>query len=316
MKQLDHPSVVKLLDFYNTENILYIVVEYISGGELFDRIVQHGKYPESRAKILVKNILEAVEYLHKKSIVHRDLKPENILLQNKNSDTDIKIADFGVAREIDTGCKTVIGSLSYIAPEVLQRKDTIKGTGSYGESADMWSVGVITYVILIGGLPFKDEQGMDMYKKVNQLLKFQESYWKSISQTAKDFITQLFQVDPKKRFSAKDCLNHPWISELRTTKTDSASSADDSINTNIIISGSTIEIDDDNKTIETEDENQNENNSSATPNSKKSSRSIQNSPAETRSSKRKKPNSPEKTTIEKGNNNDNRRKSPRTKPSS
>lgn len=251
------------------------------------------------------------------SIIHRDLKPENILLQNKNSDTDIKIADFGVAREIDTGCKTVIGSLSYIAPEVLQRKDTIKGTGSYGESADMWSVGVITYVILIGGLPFKDEEGMDMYKKVNQLLKFQESYWKSISQTAKDFITQLFQVDPKKRFSAKDCLNHPWISELRTTKTDSASSADDSINTNIIISGSTIEIDDDNKTIETEDENQNENNSSATPNSKKSSRSIQNSPAETRSSKRKKSNSPEKTTIEKGNNNnDNRRKSPRTKPSS
>lgn len=334
MKQLDHPSVVKLLDFYNTENILYIVVEFISGGELFDKIVQNGKYPEQKARVLVKNILEAVQYLHKKSIVHRDLKPENILLQNKHSDTDIKIVDFGVAREIDTGCKTVIGSLSYIAPEVLQRKDTVKGTGSYGESADMWSVGVITYVVLVGGLPFKDDQGMDMYKRVNQLLKFQEPYWKNLSSQAKDFITHLFQVDPKKRYSVYDCLKHPWIAELNETssssdnnnnnkKNESFSSSttdttliEESANEKDIESGGTFGIDDIEKNNNDDDDDDAtvNNEEEMTPTKgKKTARSKQTSSSETNSTKKRKPNSPaEVTSI---TNSESRRKSPRTKKS-
>ncbi len=328
MKQLDHPSVVKLFDFYNTENILYIVVEFISGGELFDKIVQNGKYPEQKARVLVKNILEAVQYLHNKSIVHRDLKPENILLQNKHSDTDIKIVDFGVAREIDTGCKTVIGSLSYIAPEVLQRKDTVKGTGSYGESADMWSVGVITYVVLVGGLPFKDDQGMDMYKRVNQLLKFQEPYWKNMSSNAKDFITHLFQVDPKKRYTVYDCLKHPWIAELydssSSKKNESFSSSttdttltDDSTNEKNIESGGTFGIDDiekDNSNNDDDDDDDatvdHENEEEKTPTKgKKTTRSKQSSSSETSSTKKRKPNSPTPPAT----NSESKRKSPRTK---
>lgn len=214
MKKIDHPNTVKMFDYYHTNDALYIVMELLTGGDLFNRIVDKGKYNENECKILIKNIVEAVQYLHKRSIVHRDLKPENILMKNNYSDVDIKIADFGVAKCVDDGCKTVVGSLSYIAPEVLKRSESIEGLGSYRESADLWSIGVITYVALTGSFPYKEERSMEMYKCMDKILNFKENCWQSISSDAKDFISRLFKIEPKDRMTTAECLQHPWIKNI------------------------------------------------------------------------------------------------------
>ena len=219
LKRVKHKYCVGLLDTYSTDDALYIVMEFIKGGELFDRVSKKGKIPEAATRVLIRRLLDAVSYLHREGIVHRDLKPENILIQHKDEHCfHIKVADFGVARLVGAGCKTLTGSLTYIAPEVLERKDTVHAVGTYDYACDMWSIGVIVYVCLMAKPPFRlnqedDHAVQDLRTAVAKLLEFKGPDWSGISDKAKDFLTGLFQVNATKRLDAKGALKHPWIAE-------------------------------------------------------------------------------------------------------
>ena len=146
LRSLDHPYVVKLYDVYvSPGNAIYLVMELVRGGDLFDRIVERRRYTERQARRVMRRILAAVHYLHEeRGIVHRDLKPENILVVDRRSDVDIKLTDFGVAKNMTAeGLKTFCGTPQYFAPEVLRRCDTVMGLGRYGKEIDCWSIGVI-----------------------------------------------------------------------------------------------------------------------------------------------------------------------------
>eukprot|EP01105_Mastigella_eilhardi_P008446 TRINITY_DN2047_c0_g1_i6.p1 TRINITY_DN2047_c0_g1~~TRINITY_DN2047_c0_g1_i6.p1 ORF type:complete len:339 (-),score=78.57 TRINITY_DN2047_c0_g1_i6:189-1205(-) len=201
MKNLSHPHIVKLLNIYESETKVFVVMEYADGGELFSRIEQKNNYTEEDAKVLVQHILEAVQYLHEHDVVHRDLKPENLLLRSKTSDTDVLVADFGLAKILqgDIMARTSCGSPFYVAPEVLMQE-------GYDNLVDLWSVGVITYTLLCGYLPFNGEQMVDT---LQQILEIEYSYddpiWDGVSVDAKDFIGSLL-CPADKRMSAAQAL--------------------------------------------------------------------------------------------------------------
>lgn len=213
LEKLDHPCIIKLLETVVTPEKLYIVMELAKGGELFDRLLL-GAYPESSAKELVRNIVHGIHYLHGKGIIHRDLKPENILLISASSEVDIKLADFGVAKEESGGRKTFCGSLAYIAPEVLQRKHTVHGTGKYGKSADMWSLGIVTYIILTGRPPFHESSDLSTAQQLDRLLKFTQKTVSGLSMKAKHFLKSLLVIDPSLRMTSAEALEHPWFDGL------------------------------------------------------------------------------------------------------
>eukprot|EP01105_Mastigella_eilhardi_P008443 TRINITY_DN2047_c0_g1_i3.p1 TRINITY_DN2047_c0_g1~~TRINITY_DN2047_c0_g1_i3.p1 ORF type:complete len:309 (-),score=94.94 TRINITY_DN2047_c0_g1_i3:100-1026(-) len=206
MKNLSHPHIVKLLNIYESETKVFVVMEYADGGELFSRIEQKNNYTEEDAKVLVQHILEAVQYLHEHDVVHRDLKPENLLLRSKTSDTDVLVADFGLAKILqgDIMARTSCGSPFYVAPEVLMQE-------GYDNLVDLWSVGVITYTLLCGYLPFNGEQMVDT---LQQILEIEYSYddpiWDGVSVDAKDFIGSLL-CPADKRMSAAQALTHQWL---------------------------------------------------------------------------------------------------------
>ena len=164
------------------------------------------------------NILLAVAYLHKQGIVHRDLKPENILLVSKDSEVDIKLADFGVAKEERGGRGTFCGSMSYIAPEVLKRRDTVMGQGRYGKGADMWSLGVIAYIVLTCCPPFEEGSSVPMQEQVKRVMKFAENDWRDKSVICKDLVAGLLTVDERTRLTAQQALKHPWFNQIRKSK--------------------------------------------------------------------------------------------------
>lgn len=188
----------------------YLVMEVMSGGELFDRIVQKSYYNEKEARDLVKILLDAICYMHDRNIVHRDLKPENLLLQNRDNDSEIRLADFGFAKRVkgNLSLSTQCGTPGYVAPEIL------KGD-KYGLAVDMWSIGVITYILLGGYPPFHDDNQATLYKKIKSGdFVFHPEYWDPVSKEAKDLITRMLTVDYEKRLTAKDALNHPWIHDM------------------------------------------------------------------------------------------------------
>ena len=158
MNQLDHPNIVKILDTFQTDHSLLIVMELVQGGDLFDRIVERGRYSEESARLLMAKVLSATSYLHAKDIIHRDLKPENILLVAPDNDVEVKITDFGLAKKASQdGLKTFCGTPQYFAPEVLKRKGSERKSGRYYASADMWSLGVVLYILLSGTFPFDED---------------------------------------------------------------------------------------------------------------------------------------------------------------
>ena len=204
-----HPNPILPPPLPQPENY-YLVMEVMSGGELFDRIVQKSFYSEKEARDLVKILLDAICYMHERNIVHRDLKPENLLLQNKDNDSDIRLADFGFAKRVkgNLSLSTQCGTPGYVAPEIL------KGD-KYGLAVDMWSIGVITYILLGGYPPFHDENQTQLYKKIKSGdFVFHPEYWDVVSKEAKDLITRMLTVDHEKRMTAKDALNHPWIHDM------------------------------------------------------------------------------------------------------
>ena len=215
MGKVDHPNVVKLFEIFDETKKMNLIMELVTGGELFDRIVAKGNYTEKDAATVIHTLCDALKYLHAKNIVHRDLKPENILLESPAEDAPIKVADFGLARMMKKGdvMKTACGTPGYVAPEVLQNKGYDSG------AVDMWSTGVILYILLCGFPPFYEEELPALF---DQILKgrydFPSPWWDNISKEAKDLVRAMLTVDPKKRITAEAAMTHPWIGKASDNK--------------------------------------------------------------------------------------------------
>mmetsp|Transcript_25892 Transcript_25892/g.71290 ORF Transcript_25892/g.71290 Transcript_25892/m.71290 type:complete len:333 (+) Transcript_25892:475-1473(+) len=207
LKEMKHNHIIRLYDFFEEPSTYYLVMERMRGGELFDRIVAKAYYNEKEARDTCKIVLEAVLYCHKHHVAHRDLKPENLLLLSENDDSEVKIADFGFAKKVfkKNSLTTQCGTPGYVAPEILA------GT-PYDERADMWSVGVILYILLGGYPPFIESTQRDLFKKIRKGdYEFHEEYWGTVSAEAKELISSLLTVDASKRLTADGALENGWI---------------------------------------------------------------------------------------------------------
>jgi len=207
MTKLSHPHVLSMLDIFEDKDYIYLVLDLISGGELFQKILDRGHYTEEDTRKIIHQILEAVEYLHENNIAHRDLKPENILCLDDESNMQVWVADFGLSKLFgEESMQTQCGSLEYTAPEVLLGE-------KYGASCDLWSVGVITFVLLTGCFPFfsDDDNIAKIYHKIQNVDYNWNDCPETVSPTAKHFITHLLVKDPQSRLTASQALKHPWI---------------------------------------------------------------------------------------------------------
>mmetsp|Transcript_10010 Transcript_10010/g.29563 ORF Transcript_10010/g.29563 Transcript_10010/m.29563 type:complete len:332 (-) Transcript_10010:498-1493(-) len=207
MRSMNHPNIIKLFAIYDEKKKMNLVMELVTGGELFDRIVERGSYTESDAAKLVAQLCTALAYLHTKGIVHRDLKPENLLYADPSPDASIKLADFGLAKLVNGAnvMQTACGTPGYVAPEILANK-------GYGLEVDMWSVGVILYILLCGFPPFYEDELPALFKQImSGRFDFPSPWWDNISNDAKGLVNSLLIVDPKKRLSAEQVLAHKWI---------------------------------------------------------------------------------------------------------
>lgn len=211
LKKLDHPNIMKLFEILEDSTSFYIVGELYTGGELFDEIIKRKRFSEHDAARIIKQVFSGITYMHKHNIVHRDLKPENILLESKEKDCDIKIIDFGLSTcfQQNIKMKDRIGTAYYIAPEVLR--------GTYDEKCDIWSAGVILYILLSGTPPFYGKNEYDILKRVETgKYAFDLPQWRSISDDAKDLIRKMLTFHPSLRITATQCLEHPWIQKYST----------------------------------------------------------------------------------------------------
>ncbi|KAK8504833.1 hypothetical protein V6N13_056164 [Hibiscus sabdariffa] len=202
------PNIVELKGAYEDIHSIHLVMELCAGGELFDRIITKGHYTERAAASLLRTIVQIVHTCHSMGVFHRDLKPENFLLLNQEENSPVKVTDFGLSLFYKPGdvFKDIVGSAYYIAPEVLQRK--------YGPEADIWSVGVMLYILLCGVPPFWAENDNGIFSEIlGGKVDFTSNPWPSISPQAKDLVKKMLTLDPKKRLTAQEVLNHPWIKE-------------------------------------------------------------------------------------------------------
>jgi calcium-dependent protein kinase len=207
LKKLVHPNIMQIFEFYEDEKNFYIITELCEGGELFDQIVDKGSFNEQEAAWVMKQLMSAINYIHTNNIVHRDLKPENILLDTKKNNI-IKIIDWGTARFFEKNKKMnkVSGTPYYIAPEVLFEK--------YDEKCDIWSCGVIMYILLCGYPPFNGETDNEILNKIKTgKFVFPEEEWDNISDESKELISKMLEFNPQTRYSASDCLNHKWLTD-------------------------------------------------------------------------------------------------------
>lgn len=211
LQQLKHPGIIQLYDVYLTEQKIYIVMEVMEGGELFDYVVQKGTLTEEEASVIVRKVTSALVYMHAQGIVHRDLKPENLLLKQKptgpHDSIDVKIIDFGLSKAmVEPVARTFLGTRGYLAPEMLQRRD-------YTRAVDTWALGVIVFVLLCGCLPFDDDSATvpsDDLVHAKFVLRFPR-WAKNLSPSAKDLLSHLLCVNPRDRYTAEQALNHPWV---------------------------------------------------------------------------------------------------------
>lgn len=207
---MGHQNILTLVDYFETMNNLYLVTDLALGGELFDRICRKGSYYEADAADLVCATLSAVAYLHDHGIVHRDLKPENLLFRTPEDNADLLIADFGLSRVMDEEqfhvLTTTCGTPGYMAPEIFKK------TG-HGKPVDLWALGVITYFLLCGYTPFdRDSDFEEMQAILNADYSFTPvDYWRGVSDGAKDFIRRCLTIDPARRMTAHEALQHPFV---------------------------------------------------------------------------------------------------------
>jgi calcium/calmodulin-dependent protein kinase I len=210
LKEVNHPHIVNIIEFFEDNAYFYMVTEKMSGGELFDRIVDKTVYTEADARDLVKLLTSTILHLHKKHIVHRDLKPENLLLQDHQDDAHIKIADFGLAMvhtKSDAPMMQPCGSPGYVAPEIIADPPV-----GYDKSVDIWSIGVITYILLCGYPPFQADDQDELFDQIRAgSYTFDDEDWSQVSPEAISFIESTLVVNPKKRSTAEELLQHEWM---------------------------------------------------------------------------------------------------------
>jgi serine/threonine protein kinase len=207
MKTLEHDNIVQFIDFFEEDDFFYVVLEFLEGGELFDRIVKKNFYNEKEARDLVKVILKGMKYIHDKGIAHRDMKPENLLMISKDDDSYVKLADFGFAIHGSQEGEVSVtnGTPGFLAPEVLNNE-------GFDMAVDMWSLGVITYILLGGYPPFQDDSDYRLFRKIRKgKYEFHDEYWSEVSAEAKDFISCLLKVNPAERMTCDAALIHPWL---------------------------------------------------------------------------------------------------------
>lgn len=234
LEELKHKHIIRLYDVFDESQFYYLVTEKMLGGELFDRIVQKSYYNEKEARDVCKILFDAMLYCHQHKVAHRDLKPENLLLtvsnqnefayplfhsnlalklthlscwQSESDDSDIKIADFGFAKKVKTpnSLTTQCGTPGYVAPEILEGKP-------YDTQADMWSLGVIVYILLGGYPPFIEQNQRELFRKIRKgQYEFHEEYWGQVSDEAKGLISKLLTVNPAQRYDAIGALRNTWI---------------------------------------------------------------------------------------------------------
>ena len=207
-----HPNIIKLYDIYENENYIYIIMEYCSGGDLLSYFEYHEyELPETKVCEIIHKLSMAIYYLHSYGIVHRDLKPENILMTDLSPQADIRLLDFGLSKIIgnDEKCTEPYGTLSFVAPEVLQGKP-------YDKSVDLWSIGIITFLLLCGYLPFDDKHSEREIARqtIQDPVPYEEKIWNKYSPEAKAFVDGLLQKKPEKRYTIKEILEHPWIKKM------------------------------------------------------------------------------------------------------
>jgi len=215
LQSLKHHRIVSLVDYFDGEMDVapapnyYLVMDLVEGGELFDRVVERSSYTEADARLLCRILLGAMEYMHGKGIAHRDLKPENIFLESYDNDYCLKIGDFGLAKRVThpKSLRSTCGTLGYMAPEVMLSRP-------YGLKADMWSVGVIIFVLLGGYHPFDESDPFELAKRIlSKPVQFDEQYWGRISDDPKELIFALMTVVPDRRLDVADALESNWMHE-------------------------------------------------------------------------------------------------------
>ena len=182
-------------------------MEYCEGGELFEQLIQIGKFSEADAAQIIKQLLSAIKHLHDKNIAHRDLKPENVIFANKDQDINIKLIDFGLSKSLRLDGKrmmTKLGTPYYVSPEVLE--------GIYDKRCDLWAIGVMAYMLLSGTPPFNGRNEVEVFNKIRCVdYEFPEKHWSYISAEAKDFIFRMLQPNPDRRLTPEQALAHKWL---------------------------------------------------------------------------------------------------------
>ncbi|XP_023819544.1 calcium/calmodulin-dependent protein kinase type II subunit gamma isoform X19 [Oryzias latipes] len=210
---LKHPNIVRLHDSISEEGFHYLVFDLVTGGELFEDIVAREYYSEADASHCISQILESISHIHQHDIVHRDLKPENLLLASKMKGAAVKLADFGLAIEVQGDQQAwfgFAGTPGYLSPEVL-RKDP------YGKPVDIWACGVILYILLVGYPPFWDEDQHKLYQQIKAgAYDFPSPEWDTVTPEAKNLINQMLTINPAKRITADQALKHPWVCQRST----------------------------------------------------------------------------------------------------
>lgn len=202
-KDLDHPNIIKILEMYEDTKRFYLIMELCTGGELYDEIIFKKKIDEAPACHIITQVIEAIAFCHRRGIVHRDIKPENILLDSKRR-YNTKLVDFGSSWRIEEGKRFqhMVGTAYYIAPEVL--------LNDYDQKCDIWSIGVILFMMLTGNPPFDGKDDREIIRNI-RIGQFSMKELKTKSTECKDFIRLVLAVDPKRRLSAKEAMRHPWI---------------------------------------------------------------------------------------------------------
>ncbi|CAH4028528.1 ovarian-specific serine/threonine-protein kinase Lok-like [Pieris brassicae] len=213
LKALRHPCVTSVEEIFDSREAVYIVLELMQGGELFDRITRYGRLSERLTKFYFKQMVLAVQYLHSQGITHRDLKPENVLLESKEDESLVKITDFGLSKYVgeDSFMKTMCGTPIYLAPEVLRAN----GVGCYGPEVDVWCLGVIFFICLVGYLPFSPEyQELPLSEQIlSGRYRYSSSCWRDVSLQAKLLMKRMLTVNVRRRISLEQILKHPWMQD-------------------------------------------------------------------------------------------------------
>ncbi|CAM9615846.1 unnamed protein product, partial [Phaeothamnion confervicola] len=204
----------RFTDFFEADDVYHLVMELVEGGELFDRVVARQNYSELEARECIRGMLAAIAYCHNVGVVHRDIKPENVLLASQDNDHDIKLADFGLAQAVSSSAVLLMqcGTPSYVAPEILKAQP-------YGKAVDVWSVGVVSFILLCGYPPFYASQTDQLYAKIKRgKVRFDDVVWDSVSADAKDLLRGMMTVEPDDRLTAEKALCHRWFVDHDATE--------------------------------------------------------------------------------------------------